>query len=122
MKKLISSRFGILLLVIVLAGINYMVSFFPARLDLTAEKRYTLSKPTKRMLMELPAPVTVTVFLKGEFPAGFRKLANSAEDMLRSFKEYGRGNFSFKFIQPGEGLEADAKAAFLDSLRMMGLN
>lgn len=122
MKKLISSRFGILLLVIVLAGINYMVSFFPARLDLTAEQRYTLSKPTKRMLMDLPAPVTITVFLKGEFPAGFRKLANSAEDMLRSFKEYGRGNFSFRFVQPGEGMEEDAKAAFLDSLRMMGLN
>jgi hypothetical protein len=57
-------------------------SAFHARFDLTKEKRYTLSKATKELLKNLDDNVSIDVFLKGEFPAGFRKLANSTDEFF----------------------------------------
>ncbi len=58
-----------------------------ARFDLTKEKRYTLSKATKNLLKNLDEEVQIDVFLKGEFPAGFKKLANSTKEFLGLLKD-----------------------------------
>jgi ABC-type uncharacterized transport system involved in gliding motility auxiliary subunit len=67
--------------------INILAAQFHYRLDLTAEKRYSLSGPTKALLTKLNEPVRIEVFLKGDFPAGFKKLANSVEEFLQEAKE-----------------------------------
>ena len=53
--------------------INFLASKFHARYDLTEEKRYSLSRPTRELLGGLKEPVRVEVFLKGDFPAGFKQ-------------------------------------------------
>ncbi len=70
------------------------------RIDLTAEKRYSLSGPTKTLLNQLDEPVRIQVLLKGDFPAGFKKLANSVEEFLLEAKEYGKGNLQIVFVDP----------------------
>jgi hypothetical protein len=60
-----------------------------ARIDLTEEKRYTLSSPTRQLLANLQEPVNITIFLAGDMPAGFRKLAQSTGDILQEFQEIG---------------------------------
>ena len=67
-------------------------------------------------------PVTITLFLSGDMPAGFKKLANSASEMLQEFKEIGRSNIQYKFERPGEGMSDSLKQAFLDSLNRLGLS
>ena len=52
------------------------------RFDLTKEKRYTLSRATNDLLKKLDDDLEIEVFLKGEFPSGFRKLANSTGRVL----------------------------------------
>ncbi len=47
MKKNLSSNFNLLVLLLVLFGINLLASVFHSRIDLTKEKRYTLSKATE---------------------------------------------------------------------------
>jgi ABC-2 type transport system permease protein len=120
-KKIIRSRWGISLILAVLIGINFAVSGLIWRIDLTAEKRYTLSEATAQMLMNLEEPVVVTVLLKGEFPAGFKKLANSTEDLLRSFKFYGKRNLRFNFVEPGAELNEEEKQVYFDSLASLGI-
>ncbi len=122
MAKSNKSKFGLLLVIGLLVVINILSGLFHGRLDLTAEKRYTLSEPTKSMLRSLPDPVHLTIFLSGDMPAGFKKLASSTEEMLQDFKEYGKGNITYSFEKPGEGLSDDAKNVFIDSLSRLGLS
>lgn len=121
MKKLFASKYWWISLLIVLVGINYLASQFHFRVDLTQEKRYTLSSPTKKLLRELGDQVTVTVLLDGEMPAGFKRLSNSARELLQEFKETGKANVQYRFQRPGVD-PADSTSAFsMDSLMRMGL-
>lgn len=122
MKKLFASKYWWLSLLIVLVGVNYLTTLVHFRLDLTQEKRYTLSAPTKKLLRELKEPVTVTVLLEGDnMPAGFRRLSNSARELLQEFKETGKANIQYKFQKPSMD-QGDTTGAFsMDSLMRMGL-
>ncbi|MDO8994313.1 MAG: gliding motility-associated ABC transporter substrate-binding protein GldG, partial [Daejeonella sp.] len=93
-------------LVLAIAGIvilNVLSSFFFTRIDFTAEKRYTLSDITKTILADLDDAVQITVYLEGEFPAGFKRLRNSTADLLRDFKTYSNANLKFDFVNPLSG-------------------
>lgn len=121
MKKILATKYWWLLLLIGLVLINFAASFIHARADLTAEKRYTLSAPTKKLLANLPDQVAITVFLDGDMPASFKKLRNSTQDLLNEFKEIGKTNIRFKFEKAGEGLQDSSKAYFLDSIARLGV-
>ncbi|HEX7904951.1 MAG TPA: gliding motility-associated ABC transporter substrate-binding protein GldG [Chitinophagaceae bacterium] len=123
MKKgitnLFASKFGWLLLLVILIVINFLASSFHTRFDLTKEKRYTLSNATKRLLKNLNDDVQIDVFLKGEFPAGFKKLANSTEEFLQLLKDRNGSNIHYRFISPQEEMPGSAKL-YGDSLAAMG--
>ena len=86
-NKIWSSKLWWLFLLLIIIVINFLASNFHSRLDLTKEKRYTLSKATKQLLKNLNEPVMIDVFLKGDFPSGFKKLSFSASELLKEFKE-----------------------------------
>ena len=122
MIKIHSLQFHWLLLVLILLVVNYLASIIHFRVDLTEEKRYTLSNPTKRLLKSVKDPVSITVFLAGDLPAGFKKLSKSTEELLEEFKQTAGNQIQFKFEKPGEGLDDSAKRKFIDSLYMMGIS
>jgi ABC-2 type transport system permease protein len=53
MQKMIASKYGWLLLLILLLAINFLASVVHTRIDLTKEKRYTLSRATENLLRDL---------------------------------------------------------------------
>ena len=116
----LKKSFGILLALIVLILINIIASQWHARLDLTNEKRFTLSRPTKQLLKQVDDIVTVQVFLKGNYPSGFKQLATATEDILREFKEEAGNNIRYTFISPEDNIEG-TEATFADSLSAMGM-
>lgn len=120
MKK--QSPYRLIFLLLAVIAINVLASFFHFRIDLTGEKRYTLSASTKKILSGLQEPVGITLFLEGDMPAGFRKLAGSSDELLQQFKEVGGGNIYYNFEKPGAGLNDSLKAVFIDSLHRLGLN
>ncbi|MBC7827246.1 MAG: gliding motility-associated ABC transporter substrate-binding protein GldG [Chitinophagaceae bacterium] len=122
MKKLLTSKYWWIYILIALVAVNYLASLIHFRVDLTQEKRYTLSQPTKRLLQGLNDPVSITVFLEGDMPAGFKKLSNSTEELLQEFKEWGKANIQFRFQKPGEGLHDTAKTNFIIYLDSLGLS
>jgi ABC-2 type transport system permease protein len=122
MNTLKSSKYGWILAALLLLLANLIASQIHYRLDLTEEKRFTLSDPTKKMLESLDESVHVDVFLEGDMPAGFKKLSNSCRDLLLEFKEAAKGNIRFTFKKPLEGLDDSARAHLMDSLQRLGLN
>jgi ABC-2 type transport system permease protein len=117
-NKIWSSKFWWLFLLILVIVVNFLASSFHSRLDLTKEKRYTLSKATKQLLKNLNEPVVIDVFLKGDFPSGFKKLSLSASELLKEFKENGKRNIIYNFHEPDEVITGDRKYA--DTLLSMG--
>jgi gliding-associated putative ABC transporter substrate-binding component GldG len=117
--KIVASKFWWLMLLVILFVVNYLASTFHARVDLTREKRYTLSKATKDLMRSLDDNVQVDVFLKGEFPSGFRKLANSTEEFLGLMKERNNSRFHYSFISPLDEMPG-SKIIYGDSLIGLG--
>jgi ABC-2 type transport system permease protein len=115
MKKSVASTYWWIFLLIFLFGINFLASVFHSRFDLTKEKRYTLSNATKNLLGHLDAPVSIDVFLKGEFPAGFKKLANGVQEFLQECKEYSNGKLRFQFIDPFKSATDSAETFFKET-------
>jgi ABC-2 type transport system permease protein len=98
--KILATKFWWLFLLLLLVVINFLGSSFHTRFDLTKEKRYTLSPATIRLIKGLDDKITIDVFLKGDFPAGFKKLANSTDEFLGLLKDYNSSKVIYRFISP----------------------
>jgi ABC-2 type transport system permease protein len=102
--------------------INWGATTVHGRLDLTAERRYSLTKPTGELLKGLDSAVEIDVYLKGDhLPSLFRHLQNSTRELLREMQDASGGKLSFRFIKPGEGLPDSLQNQVLDSLKSLGL-
>lgn len=90
---------SLLFSLLIILAINMLGSRYFVRLDLTSEKRYTLTPATKDLLRELDDYVYFRVYLDGEFPAGFKRLRNQTLEMLDEFRAY--SDFvQYEFINP----------------------
>jgi len=121
MKKNASSKYWWIYLIVIVLVINLIASQFHYRLDLTKEKRYTLSEPTKKLLRNLDDNINIDIFLKGDLKAGIKKLSKSTEELLSEFKEYGNGKIHFHFSDPLTDLDDSSKKLLIDSLKRMGI-
>ena len=118
-SKIWKSKFWLLITIILLGVLNWLVSQYHTRIDFTNEKRFTLSAPTKKVLQKLDDVVQVDVFLKGDFPSGFKKLANSTNELLSEFKEVAGKKLQYRFISPDENVEG-TNVAWVDTLSALG--
>ena len=69
MKKIFSEKYGWVTALILVVLVNFIADAFHFRIDLTSEKRFSLSKPTKRLVRSLEEPIDITVLLDGKLPA-----------------------------------------------------
>ena len=120
-KKITNSKAGLLLVIVLLIGINWLASLYHARIDLTNEKRFTLSEPTKNVLRKLDNEVEIDIFLKGEFPSAFKKLANSTEETLQEFQEVAGSKLRYRFISPDDLVDGTS-VTYADTLSALGLD
>ena len=121
MKKIFSTKIWLPLTLLLLILVNWMASKWHSRIDLTDEKRFTLSKPTKKVLTAIDDDVLIKVFLKGASNSGFTKLSRATEELLQEFREIAGAKLSYKFIQPDELVEG-TNTSYADSLATMGQN
>ncbi|MDQ3017607.1 MAG: gliding motility-associated ABC transporter substrate-binding protein GldG [Bacteroidota bacterium] len=70
--------------------------------DATEDRRYTLAPATKTLLSSVEDRIYIRVLLDGKFPAGFKRLQESAEDMLRRFSQV-NSNIEYNFENPNDG-------------------
>jgi gliding-associated putative ABC transporter substrate-binding component GldG len=101
--------------------VAYLSSFVFFRIDLTSEKRYTLSRITKQSLKELPDMVHIRVYLDGELPIGFKRMRKSLKETLEEFHVYGGRNFHYQFIDPSASPNQKERDEFYRDLYNKGL-
>ena len=119
LRTIWKSKAWLLISILLLAGINWLASVYHTRIDLTNEKRFTLSSPTRKVLQKPEEVIRIDVFLKGDFPSGFRKLANSAGELLQEFKEVAGSKLQYRFVSPEEMMEGTS-VKWADTLSNLG--
>lgn len=100
MKKIIewikspaSDRF-FLVLVLILLNIVSIRSFF--RIDLTAQKTYSLSKASKDAVKNLTQPLSIKMFFSDDLPAPYNNVQQYLTDLLSEYKSNASEAFSYQ--------------------------
>ena len=94
------------LLLGVLVAINFLSTYFYKHLDLTQEKRYTLTPATHRLLSQIKDVVYVKVLLDGDFPAGFKRLQTATREMLDGMRNENT-YIQYEFENPALGTKEE---------------
>ncbi len=122
MQKVWQHKYGIGFLTGFFILLVYLSTLVFYRLDLTAEKRYSLTPATRNLLKEVDSTITIKVFLAGELPADYKKLSIATKDLLDEFKSLSGNHVKVSFEKPGEYITGDtAKVLFYDSLAKLGV-
>ena len=100
----------ILLITGVIIVINILADRFFLRLDFTADKRYTLSQATKKILGSIKEPVTVTAYFSEELPNDFSRLRRDFKEELIEYSSRSNGKVLFEFINPNKDEATEQKA------------
>jgi ABC-2 type transport system permease protein len=83
---------AVVVLLSVLSGLKYF------RVDLTSEKRYTLSRSSRELLRGLDGVLTARIYLKGEMPAEFIRFKHSIEDLMDDCRAYAGEHLQYEFV------------------------
>jgi ABC-2 type transport system permease protein len=115
---------GLLYLTIIAAIIvllNVLSSFVFTRIDLTSEKRYSLSPSTRSMLEKSDDVYFFRIYLEGEFPGAYKRLRDELQIMLDQFRAYAGDNVEYRFINPNEESDPAKKKELYTQLMKEGL-
>lgn len=94
---------GIILLINILANARFGNTALYGSLDLTEEKRFTLTDGTKDLLRNLDEVVTIEVMLAGkDLPANYKRLRESIQQTLSDFRSIS-GYVEYRFVDPMAG-------------------
>jgi ABC-2 type transport system permease protein len=108
------------ILIISIVIINILASGWFFRIDLTSEKRYTLSENTQRLFEDLEDQIVVNVYLEGDLNVGFSKLSKASNELLNELRIYAGNNIDYNFIDPSDGTTKE-KRAIQKELNEIGL-
>ncbi|MBR0304383.1 MAG: gliding motility-associated ABC transporter substrate-binding protein GldG [Bacteroidales bacterium] len=113
---------GLLIALAAVIVVNIISSFLFYRIDLTKDKRHSLSKGTIEMLNNLEDRVYIRVYLKGkDQPADYQLFAKQVEQVLQDFRSYSK-NVYFEFIDPLEGKTTEEVNSILGEFVKKGLD
>lgn len=112
----------LLLTIAAIVVVAMAVSALRIRLDLTEDKRYTLSDPTKEILSGLENDIYIQIYLEGDMPIPLKRLKRSTRDLLEEFRITSGRKIDFSFINPSEGGTDDQRNAMYQSLIKKGLS
>ncbi len=97
------SRFLIYVIIVILVNIAGITLFF--RVDLTANKIYSISKASQDAVATLTEPLTINVFFTKNLPAPHNNTERYLRDLLQEYSVYANQYFNYRFydVSPEEG-------------------
>ncbi len=100
-------RFLMYLAVVVLLNLAGTTLFF--RVDLTANKMFSLSEASRTAVGTLSDPLTVKVFFTSRLPAPYNNIERSLRDLLAEYSVAGNRYFNYEFYDVSEGKGEEAE-------------
>jgi ABC-2 type transport system permease protein len=120
MKRRHLLQLGITLVLVVAICLLGEIRFF--RIDLTSEKKYTLSQPSRRLMRELDHVVYVKIYLDGELPAEFVNFKKSIRELMDDFRAYAGDKLQYQFINLYDEPDESIRNRMIGELYDRGLN
>jgi ABC-2 type transport system permease protein len=98
-----------------------VICLFNFRVDLTEDRRYTLSGPTLEVLDNLVNDVFIQVYLDGEMPIPMKRLRRSVREMLDEFHIASGRKVDHEFINPADAANDEQRDALFSEIYRKGL-
>src|SRR5690349_24153206 len=102
-QVILFSAVGVLAMFLVLVAVNFIAANFKQRIDLTAEKAYTLSKGTRAILAKLDTPVQVRFYVSqraAAMPVALKTYAQRIDDLLNEYRQASKGLIEIQRLDP----------------------
>src|ERR1051326_3196169 len=113
LENFLFSVAGVIVMFFIMIAI-YVISHIAAtRVDLTAEKLYTLSPGTKAILKKLDTPIEIRFYCtqgSKDMPVQLKTYAERVEDLLNEYKKNSHGNLTIKKLDPKPDSDAEDAA------------
>lgn len=104
---------GLLLIILaILIVINLISANHFGRLDLTAEKQYSISKVTKETLKNLDDLLTIKVYFSQNLPPDLSQTSQYVKDILGEYKAYS-GKVNVEIIDPAKDEDTKQEVLYL---------
>jgi gliding-associated putative ABC transporter substrate-binding component GldG len=101
--------------------IAWLISLARIRLDLTEDKRYTLSPQTLDVLKGIKNDIYIQVYLDGEMQIPLKRLRRSVQEMLDEFRIASDRRITYEFINPAASGDDQKREAIFEDLYNKGL-
>ncbi len=88
------------LLIVIILLVNVVATGFYFRADLTEEKRFSLSEPTKDLLQQQEDIIFIQVYLSGNLTPNLKRLQTSTAELLDQFSNFANGNIQYDVFDP----------------------
>lgn len=124
LETVLYSSIGVVILLVIAIAVNLIFTRFSTRIDLTADRIYTLSEGTKNILSKLDTPVQLRFYFSQSAPdldPGLRTYAQRVEDLLNEYRAYSKGKIEIKKLDPKPDSDAEDSAT-LDGIQGMQAN
>lgn len=79
-----------------------LFTIYPFRIDLSADKRYSISNDTKKMVGNLKEPLHFTLYLNGDLNTAFHRLRKSTIDLIRDLEKASNQRFTIELVFPSD--------------------
>jgi ABC-2 type transport system permease protein len=108
--------------IIILLSINLLAIQIPWRIDLTGDKKFTLTESSVSAIKSISSPIDIEVYLEGnDLSGGILKLRNATEDLLMDFKRISKGKIQYSFIDINKLKNKEDKEALSNLLMDKGI-
>ncbi len=107
-----------LIIIVSVLLLNALVNRSTAAIDMTEDKRFSLSPSTEEVIQSVDQPILIRVLLTGDFPSGFEQLEEATSSLLQQFRAL-NSNVSFVFEDPSDGTTEEINARY-ENLKEIG--
>jgi ABC-type uncharacterized transport system involved in gliding motility auxiliary subunit len=107
------SSLGVAAMFVIIVVINAMASQVKQRVDLTAERAYTLSPGTRAILAKLDTPVQIRFYCTrgdNQMPVMLKTYAQQVEDLLGEYRQRSKGQIEIQKLDPVPDSDAEDSA------------
>ncbi|MEA3476512.1 MAG: Gldg family protein [Candidatus Cloacimonadota bacterium] len=105
----------IILIIAIVVVLNLIAVHLFTRVDITRDKRYSISGYSKNLVKNLDDKFTIKAFFTNNIPYPYNTLARDVRDKLEEYKAFSNRYFQFEFVSAGD------KTKFVQDARSFGI-